>query len=317
MQPSTPLASLLLIALLGGCAELGPAAPDPCTTCVLSDDNNFALASVLDVGTTALRAEADARLDWSTLTRDIRGGALDARADIDEARLLAFRNLEPAEIAEGLAHDTLNQADVTLYVTCTPTDASCMLSDFGMFGNHLDIQQYFLEGNGTWLLALGRHGEPGADALLFLDADEASAADSASVTDSTSALSVDVDLGALTPVVVPPDDRDLLFDWSGLTQTGLGDPIAFGSIDTLRVARFRESPAELESDVFGLEARAEESWTLPVEGWTSASLSDLSGDSLFGGIDASSTWLLSLECRLCANPAPRFVTLLTTIGAEE
>ena len=316
MPTSPPLPSLVLIALVSGCAPIGPADPDPCTTCVVSDNNNFSLSSVLDVGTAALRAEADARLEWSTLTRDIRGGALDARTDIDEARLIVFRNLEPAEIAEGLAHDSLNQADVTLYVTCTPTDASCMLSDFGIFGNHFDIQQYFIEGDDTWLLALGRHGEASADALLFLEAHDASAAGSASVTDTTSTLNVDVDFVALTPVVVPAADRDLQLDWSGLTRTGLGDPIAFGSIDTLRVARFSESPADLESDVFGLEARAEESWTLPVEGWTTAALADLAGDSPFGGIDATSTWMLSLECGLCANPAPRFVTLLTTDGAE-
>lgn len=299
-----------LFLALSACGADPEAVVAPCTDCVLENANNFAYTSELGIGSSPLRAETDAIIRWDTLTRDVRGGEIDPRTDLNEARLIAFRDLAPADVSYALAHDELAQADVSVYVTCTPTDASCVLSDFGMFGNTIDIQQYFQEGYGTWLLALGKSGEPGADALMFLEAVADTETTEAHLTDATSTLSVSVDLDSLTSVVVPLGEPNLTFDWAGLTRDGLGDSLDHATLDELWVARFEETPEELAQDVFALEERAQVQWTLDVAGYSGAALADLEGEGAFAGIDRTGTWLLALRCRTCTNPAPRFVTLL-------
>lgn len=295
---------------LSACWADPGSAVDACADCTLVNANNFSYTAALSIGSNPLRAETDGIIRWDTLTRDVRGGAIDARTDLNEARLIAFRNLDPASVTYALAHDELAQADVSVFVTCTPTDASCVLSDFGMFGNTIDIQQYFQEGYGTWLLALGRSGEPGADALMFLEAVADTDTTEARLTDATSTLAVDVDLNSLISVIVPTGTAALTFDWGGLTRDGLGDALDHATLDELWVARFEESAEALAQDVFSLEERAQVSWTLDVSGYSDASLVDLEGEGVFNGIDRTGTWLLALRCRTCTNPAPRFVTLL-------
>ncbi len=294
--------------LLAACAPDAPV--EPCMACALDDANNFAYTSDLAIGTLAVPEHADATIGWDTLTRDIRGDALDPRADVEEARLVAFRDLPADEIAWRLAHDELDQADVGVYVTCAPSDARCSLSAFGMFGNPIDIQQYFEEGYGTWLLALGERGAAGADALVFLEPRADATAAEVAVTDATSRLDVDVDLRSLAPVVIPAFDDGVTLDWSALTRDGLGDPLDAATIDELWVGRFAETPAELEQDVFALERLADLAWTLDVAGLDRAALRDLEGEAPFLGIDRQGTWVAALRCRTCTNPAPRVLTFL-------
>lgn len=312
MPSGAPLRNAVLSAMLAIIACGGP--PDvavaPCTDCLLTNANNFAYTTDLHIGSSPLRAQTDATIRWDTLTKEVRGGDLDPLRDIEEARLIAFRDLDRAAVSEALAHDELAQSDVIVFVTCQPTDASCALSDFGMFGNRVDIQQYFQEGYGTWLLALGKKGEPGADALMFLEAVAATDVTEARLTDSTSTLSVDVDLDSLRPLVVPVATPAIRIDWSGLTRDGLGDTLDHDTLDQLWVARFAEAPEALAQDVFSLDERAQVSWNLDVSGLDSATLTDLDGAGAFGGIDEGGTWLLALRCTSCTNPAPRFVTLL-------
>ncbi len=307
MRILLPVAAALALA---ACQADGGPSVEPCSACTLENGNNFAYTSDLAIGSVPLRAEADAVIRWDELTRTVQGKQIDPAVDLDEARLIAFRDLAPEDLEHALAHDDLAQADVSVYVTCTPTDASCALSDFGMFGNTIDIQQYFQEGYGTWLLALGKKGAPGADAMVFLEAVNDSAVSDAGIGNDTSRLDVEVDLDSLTPLAVYAGQPDMTVDWSGLTRDGIGDSLDHATLDELWVARFTETPEELASDVFSLEERAQLSWTLDISGYPSANLMDLQGVAAFPGVDSGGTWLLGLRCRTCTNPAPRFVTLL-------
>ncbi len=297
-------------ALLAACAP--PAAEPPCTTCALADANNFAWTADLAVDVLPARALTDVTLRWPALTRDLQGHALDPLADVAQAKLVAFRDLSPAEVAEGLAADTVFQSDVTLYVVCEPSDAACRLSDFGILGSAVDVSAYFEEGAATWLLALARPGEPGAAALAFLDP-RADGDTTVSLTDDTGRLAVEVDLRSLAPVRVPADDPALLLAWDGLTVDGRGNPLALGSVDGVSVARYDAPLAELEEHVFDLLTRTDDVWSAPTSG-RSVDLSTLAGPRPFPGIDADGTWLFALTCSSCTNPTPRFVTVL--VGAS-
>lgn len=312
-SPRSLVRRLLLspIAFLLACAGPPEAAVEPCSTCLLTDANNYTYSSELAIGTLEVPEQADVLVRWESLTRDIRGAAYDPATDVDEAKLIGFRDMAPDEVAYALAHDELAQADAGAYVTCAPTDGGCLLSEFGMFGNTLDIQQYFTEGYGTWLLALGPKGTTGADALAFLTPRAGASAIEVALTDTTSRLDVEVDLASLAPVAVEPFEPVLVLDWSGLTRDGLGDPLDTDTVDELWVGRFFESRAELEARMFELETLAGLSWTVDVSGRSSVEMASLVGETAFMGIDRSGTWVAALRCRTCTNPAPRVLTFLT------
>lgn len=314
--------SSLAVLVLVGCAPFLPGEePDdasvgggePCLVCALTDENQYRYAADLRARTVPLAAGADALVRWDTLAHDIHGHPRDPVEDIDAARLVAFRGLGPDEVLDALERDDLSQSAVTLYLTCAPTDAACALTEFGLLGNVLDVTEYFVPGQATWLVALASDDEPGASAFLFLDPTEGIDADEAVVDDDASALDVDVDFESLAPVRVPVGRPDVDVDWSGVTRDGLGNPFYAPSVDGLLLARYDATPAELAERVFDLEEDALERWSLRLEGSTHASLADVEGDTPFAGVAPGSTWVLALRCSSCLNPAPRVLTFLEPV----
>ncbi len=308
----SPRPDALLLPLLLACGvdeDLLP--PTPCGPCVLQDANNFQYEAELEVASAPLEELADVLVDWSGLTQNFYGRPIDPAVDIAEAWLVVFTNLSPSEVVEDIAQDTLDQSDVSLYVTCAADDASCLLSEFNIFGNYLDVQQYFEDGQGAWLVSLVDSADQGFHSLLFLDATPGATATTARFTDESAVLSADVDLEGLTPVYMPPG-ADVELDWSGLTVDGLGNEAAVHKLDELLVARYDADLPALEQDFFFLRDVAAESWSLSVSERTSVNLTELGRD--FTGISSDGVWLLGLFCGTCENPAPRFLTVLEPAG---
>jgi hypothetical protein len=275
---------------------------------VLADENNYTYEADLFVDVAPARALEDVAVSWEGLTRDLQGHAVDPVADITTARLIAFRDQTPEEVSASLADDSLLQSDVTLFVMCTPAAAQCKLSEFSILGSGVDVSDYFEVGSASWLLAIGRDGEPGASALLFLDP-QVDGPTSVALTDDSSALVADVDLRSAPPIHVAPNDPDVSISWENLTTDGLGNPLALGSIDGVYVARYDDALSDLEEQVFDLFTMSLDTWSAPVSGHA-VSLSSLSGPYAFPGVDDAGTWLLALTCSSCTNPAPRFVAVL-------
>lgn len=306
----------LLALLLAGCATVetdGGDLPPPCLDCALTDAHQFRYTAELHADTVRLAAGQDAVVRWDGLAHDVHGHDRDPFGDIQTARLVAFRGLGPEEVLDALAHDDLPQSAITLYLTCTPTDAACALSEFGMLGNTLDVTEYFVPGQATWLVALVCDDEAGASAFLFLEPDAASDVHEAVLDDGVSSLDVDVDLESLAPVRVPAARTDVRVDWSGVTRDGLGNPLYAPSVDELLIGRYDLTPAELAQGVYDLEEVAVERWSLALDGSTHASLADVTGDTPFTGVVPGSTWILALRCSTCLNPAPRLLTLLEPV----
>jgi hypothetical protein len=318
MTPLQRLAALTLAAG-SGCVRTAPDTPDgtadgqpaACSACELGDVNNFTYESTLSLPVHVLAEEADVAIDWSALTTDIRGGALDPTTDVDDVWLVVFQDVEPTALTEAIANDQLQQESVTLFVTCTPVDASCSFSDFDLLGNDLGVSQYFTEGRGSWLVVLNSEAEGIVQSMGLLQAAAAATDTTVSLTDADAVLSADVDLGSLTPVVVAPDTTDITVDWSALTRDGLGNPLSVYTLDRLLVGRVSATVPEVEDGFFALETLADETWEIDVSSRTSASLTELVGDTPFAGVTpGDDTWLLGLFCGTCDNPAPRFLTRL-------
>jgi len=299
---------LLAVVGLGACRTLPPG-PVPCELCSLTDDNSYRYAPSLSADQVAVAPLEDLRVSWAGLQTDLLGHPLDPLS-LDHATLLVFSTFGPDQVLDGLAHDDLIQSDLRIALTCTPTDAGCALSDFGLAGNKLGVQSYLEPGSGTWLVAPGRLGQAGAASMIFLDPVAGTPVqDSVSIAEGSARLEVEVDLHSLTPVFVAVGARPVL-DWSELTTDALGNPIELSRFDHLVLEHLDLPLAEIEDRFLDLELLPGTSWEAEVGGQTSL---DLAGLDAFPGFFSEGTWLLAVQCSTCSNPAPRFLTVLHVV----
>ncbi len=277
-----------------------------CSACSLIDPQNYGLDSEISAETWKLPAKTDVSVDWSELTLDMSGQSM-VPEDVDRVVLVAFKDLTPAQIADGLAHDTLSQSDAALFMLCQPDGTNrCALSDFSILGSTLDIEEVFLADTGTWLVALTTQGQLGSRSMTFLQASTHADDELAVVENGSASLDIDVDLHSLQPLwlqegVVPT------VEWEALTRDGLGNTMQLSTLDELVVIQSPFTVKEAELRVLELESAAVQSWSLDIEG-RDADLADLVGDTPFTGVDEVGTWWLGLRCSTCNHPAPRFLT---------
>ncbi|MFN7143462.1 MAG: hypothetical protein ACK4YP_06795 [Myxococcota bacterium] len=275
----------------------------------LGDANNFSYVGTLDAPSFAVAERADVSLSWERLATDLRCNGLDPVADIDNTALLVFPYLTEEEVERGLSEDTMEQADLGVYLSYAPGDAtSVSLSQMSFFGTDAEIEAQFEAGSGTWLVLLttGTSVAVGARMLAFLTPTVDATAVAAEVDDGCAVLDFSADLASLAPVPVLRDGPWRL-DWSALTRNGQGGAFVPTRVDGLMVARFDEPVDALEASFLDLELLAEETWSYPVAGGTSADLGALAAGG-FPGFHGDGTWALALTCSTCPNPAPLFLT---------
>ncbi|HJN77030.1 MAG TPA: hypothetical protein QGF58_24110 [Myxococcota bacterium] len=318
MRGSEGATWLTLTGLLAGCG--GRDGESTSGEAQLADENNYSYAAALHLPRHPTAEAEDLALDWSGLEQDLRCAELNPAADIDNLLLVSFPALSPEEVEEGLAHDSLLQADLGGYVTHEPGDATtASLSDFGFNGADVGIVDRYTAED-TWLLTLatGLELTLGTRWLAFLDPAPDQTATAVDLAGDCDVLDVSAVLTELVPVAVAAEGPWVL-DWSGLEQDGRGNALALETLDQLTVARYDETPAELEDRFLELEALAIETWTLDIDGIRSASLedaTDASGAPLSGFRD-STTWILALRCLRCSNPVPPFLTILEPLPVRD
>lgn len=281
----------------------------------LGDENNYVFSATLDAPSFQVKQNADVSLDWSALDADLQCHDLDPVADVDNVSLLGFPLLDEATIEAGVIEDTLQQADLGVYLSWEPGDATAVsLSQFTFFGTDPDIEPEFTEGSGTWmvLLTTGTTVGVGARMLAFLepraDADTLSVA----VDDGCAVLDYTVELETMeTAPVLEMGPWEL--DWSAVTATGQGTPFDRNKVSGVMVAWFAElALTELENQFLDLELLADGLWSLDHSGGTTADLSMLAAadGSPFPGFSAPGTWLVALRCSTCRSPAPLVLAAL-------
>jgi hypothetical protein len=287
--------------------------PEPSGDVPLTDANSYTYTGILDAPSYPLAALSDATAGWSGLTDDIQCHPLDPVADIDDTALLVFPYLTEEEVEDGLSNDSLEQSDLTVYLSFLPgDDTEVSLSELTFFGTDADIETLFEEGSGTWMLLLktGTTVAAGARMLAFLEPRNDTTETRAEVTDGCSVLDFSADLESLTPVPVLSQGPWLL-DWSGLTRDGHGNPFVAGRVDGVMIARFDETVPELQANFLDLTLLAEQTWNYTVASGTAVDLGAMTGPSEpFPGFTGGGVWALALTCSLCPNPAPIFLTVL-------
>jgi len=100
---------------------------------VFTDPNNYGYTSALDVAAQDIQLAHDVTFDWSGLTTDLLGHAMDPATDVDLVWMVQFPNLTEDDVVSAILTDSLLQLDVGPYVQFDndPADTTtALLSEF-------------------------------------------------------------------------------------------------------------------------------------------------------------------------------------------
>jgi hypothetical protein len=286
----------------------------------LVDPMNYSFHSEITAQSQVIQERVDTTVDWCGLTTSLLGDPVDPMTGITDVSIVRFPNLSQDEVLAGINDNTLKQSDLDAFAGFVPSGGcTANLTDFDLFGTHVNPDTDITAAGGTYLVTADVVDTNGKKTFLMLGFFEPSAGEFEEpppvlLTSDSAELTFDVDLEAGDPIVVPDGATKVHIDWAGLTQNGSDQEIELSSIDTLVVAHFSASIADLEADFLNIDTLADEQFTGDVGGFGDANLDlvleDESG-AAFTGFTTDGTWILSLQCSLCINPAPPFLAVVS------
>ena len=314
----------------GGSAGSGTGGVTACSDAIVASPvNNYSFSSILSFQTITVQPDRGLHFDWSGLTKDLLGHAVDPLTDVDGVDLAVW-DLTPEELATKLRGDSLQAADISAIMWFYPehsyTEAS--LFEFGAPGplSPEEILVYFDadsfapdEHTYTVMPRTGFEMGAGHRMIQAFTLDPASANTLVEVTNTSTRVEFKVDLESHRRTVISPGRGDITIDWTDLEVTAAGDPFDPYAISEVVVARYDESVAELEDRFFDLELIAEDIWRGEITSGTTAALSSLTNAAgePFAGIDGNGAWFVALRCGYCRNPAPWYLSVLTPCAPGE
>lgn len=292
----------------------------------VSSAQNYTFSSSLTISTTAVAPNSDLTFDWSAVTTDFMGHPVDPAKDIEHVAVLIWE-MSQAMLEEGINNDSLKQRFLLTGARFDPNDVatSANLLSFGAITGQpitpdqilpfLDPTTYPPEAH-TYLVVAASSTEigQGARMLKTFRLDPTSTNTTVALDTTSATLFHDAKITTAQTTPVPAGTANLYVDWSQLTTNAFGRDFGDATITEVMVARFEETPAELEADFLDLELNAEETYRGAVTEGESLVLTNLTNAATgapFAGIDATSTWILALRCGLCMNPAPWYLTVLS------
>ncbi len=287
----------------------------------LQDSNNYSFHGGMDISSAPVAEMQDILVDWSGLSVDMVGHDLDPSVDILTLELVLFRYLTQEQVEQGLEDDDLNQSDVALFAsTETNGSTSAYLSELNVLAYSFDPETYLQQDYGTWLLLLTDDLDYGVGTrmALFLEPVVAESNTRVEVGNDSMVLDVEAIITDLEKVELPQDEPEVTVDWTALEYDSRGNDLVMSDIDQLTVAHFANlTLEEIQASFLDIELLADQMWSAGIESGSSLRLSALGNDSgSFTGVDSSGTWLLSLNCTTCSNPAPLFLTVLEPCSSE-
>lgn len=287
---------------------------------VFTDANNYAYTSAIDVSAQEVQLRQDVTIDWSGLTTDLLGHAMDPAEDVSLIWIVQFPNLTEDEVANAIVTETLLQEDVGPYIQFKneANVTSATLSQF-VFppATPISPEEDFTDGSGTWLVR-ATTGLIENRMLGFMRPTEDTTNTTFLLASDTAALDFDADLQSLDAFTFDEEPATYTADWSALETHANGNEIDLDLLDQLMIARYDGmSLADIEADFIDVELIASEIFTADVYGLTSTDLSvavsSTTGEA-FSGFGADSLWLVALRCTACTNPAPPFLTVVQVGG---
>jgi hypothetical protein len=308
--------------------------------------NNYSFQSTLTFPPITVKPDSELTFDWSTVTTDFLGHSFDPMTDVDSVHLMLW-TLSQDELETKLNADTLLQRDLAIIAKYETEKAttSVRMFDFVSPDNialepcnfwpylqlpmpdpaaHPECEDWaenaatggFDQAQNSYTVMIASGTELGAGTRMIQGFKLDAASENTHVAlelDSTH-LEWSVDMEALKPTPVPAGTGEITIDWTDMLVTALGTEFLPNNISEALVARYDEPIAELEDGFLDLELLAEEVWRGEITAGTTATLSSFTNEAgePFAGINGSGTWIVALFCGRCRNPAPWYLTTLTT-----
>jgi hypothetical protein len=328
-----PTAALLAT----GCKTSSPSSPpaiasaacmDPSAAVVITDETNYSLTDSFSISHTVMQNNYDLVFDWSQLTVDFFGKAVNPTTDINTVSVSLW-NLTPPQIEEALKVDNLPLTSNSGVITNFPdgTYTHIDLLNFNELGQPLPVDQLWSRFDVTTpnyqypqdqytFLVMAQSGadvgkQPHSIALFNLDTN--STTTQLNLTNDSTKLSYSVDLWKGHPMLVPTGVPAVTIDWSQMTTNCLGNYYDGSQITEAAVAHYaNKSLADLQSEFLNLEDIADGWWSSDSLGGRTVDLSTLTdkNGATFPGIDDNGVWMAALFCGNCNNPAPWSITIL-------
>lgn len=310
----------------------GTPAASGCTTgstVLATEEQNYFFSSTLSFNPVAVAPNSELTFDWSAVDTDFLGHALDPAVDLGMVSLLLW-NLDDADLAQKLNDDELVQLDLVIpsliFLDETWKGGTvASLFDFTSFGMPLDqdlILSYMnaetydpADHTYTFIIQAGTMLGDEARMIQTFTLDPDSTTTEIVMTNDSTQLEYTVDLLSHTHTMLPAGDDTATVDWTDLTTNALQQTdIQSNKITEVLVAKYSQTPEELQDQFLDLELISQEEYRAGVPSGTTIELSELqteAGDP-FPGVDDTGTWILALFCGDCQNPAPWYLSVIDT-----
>ena len=274
-----------------------------------ADEHNFQFSSSLFSDPVQVQAENDLDLDWSLLTQDLLGNAINPEQDIAKISLLLFASLSHEQVLAGVSNENLRQSDLSGYAEYFPSagEVRASVTQFSLQGVDVDPVEHLYPNAGTFML-LAANAREESLMLSFFETVEDSSVVNVGLSSQSTSLSYTANLREQERLSAGPAQRYVL-DWSQLTKSGTGTPLQGGQLDSIMIAGFSESIAELETQFLQLPTLADEIYILDLEYETAIDMERLREEG-FQNFSTQDRWLIALRCSRCLNPAPLFVGII-------
>ncbi len=292
---------------------------------VASEMNDYAFSSSITLPPVTVAQMSDLAFDWSGLTHDFEGHALDPGKDLGMA-IVMFWSLPLADFQKQLNADALFTSDLILSpplsLELAPGGTSAQLYDFTINTTPVTpamIDQYFdatlyTPANSSFIVGVQTGIDLGRQLRMLqaFNLDPTSTNTNVVLTNDSTKLTYSANLHDLTITGVPGGTSALTLDWSQMTTNGLGRPFTQGVVTSAIVGHYTQTPAQLEAQFLDLDRIAVATYRADIAYGSVldfSTLKDANGAS-FPGVDDSGTWLVGLTCGNCRNPAPWYMTIL-------
>jgi hypothetical protein len=326
-------ALVALAACVTGCSGDDAAPPpDPTPnelTKITVAHNYITTESELVVDTFDVAAEDDIEIDWSGVSVDIQGHAVDPVKDINDVSFIRVKRADSADVSELLNAGNLTKDDVDGDWEVLPTGGKtkAKLSEFKSISDDsaLDPEEFFqIDPDLTYLIvfATGTKIGFGARTMLYLEPSTDSLETKVSaLADSSSKLTFDVDLTTPKKLEMAAEGPWEI-DWSAITTDNHGNELVKNAIDRVLIGFYAgKDVADLEAGFLDLDQKTvalggpDRSWEIAVEKGTTAKLANAVPRGNEGAFtdfktDEEGKWIIGAFCSLCQNPAPVVVTIL-------
>ncbi len=324
-------AATLLPLMTLSCSSSGGSNPTvTCTdgTMVAAEANDYSFSSELMLHPVKVKPKSDLTVDWSAVTKDFLGHAVNPKTDLNAIFLLSV-NLPATTFEQQLNDDTFSTSSIIIpgpppaYLPNGSETSKSMIGNFQSaagpvmqsdLDTYLDASMYTPQ-NTTFAFAAQSGTSVGTGAIHMLQSfelDSSSSNTSVALTNTSTTLTYTADLHSLNPTGVPTGTSHLTLDWSMIQKNALGGTFVPTNIAHAIVGHYTQTPAQLESQFLDIQTLASQLYQADIPYGTTldfTTLKDGSGNN-FTGITSDGTWLVALICTTCRNPAPWYLTIL-------